>query len=177
MGCRNMPLNNFSHQLKFGVIGENRISRWLKNRGNTILPIYETEINTGKGPRLYTPEENLIAPDMLILSDDGILWIEAKHKTAFTWHRISKKFVTGIDLRHYEDYCKIAERYPYEVWLMFLHEGGTAKDSPSSPSGLFANSLEYLKENENHRHDNWGKSGMVYWSIDNLKKLAEITEI
>lgn len=168
----------FRETFSYGRVGESRIANWFKGRGFSILPVYEIEIEQGKGPRLFTPDEQLIAPDMLIFRANGTCWIEAKHKTAFSWHRITQKWVTGIDIKHYEDYCNIAQYSEWPIWLLFLHEGGQAKDSPpNSPSGLFGNSLKYLIENENHRHENWGKGGMVYWSIEHLKQLATLEEI
>jgi len=163
----------FNEQLKFGQAGEGKISRWLREKGFSVLPVYEKIINTGKGPQLYFPnDKKLIAPDMLIFKGEKIFWIEAKHKTAFSWHRLSRRWVTGIDLRHYVDYLEVDDNTKWPVWLFFLHDGGQAKDSPAeSPRGLFGNKLSYLRINENHRHQNWGKSGMVYWSIDNLKQL------
>ena len=169
---------NFQTQLAYGQIGESRISNWFRRRGFSVLPVYEVELQQGKGPRLFAPSKQLIAPDTFIFKADNAYWIEAKHKTAFSWHRISQRWVTGIDLKHYLDYCEIDAFSPFPVWLFFLHEGGQAKDSPEiSPSGLFGNTLEYLKENENHRHENWGNSGMVYWSIDKLKKMAELKNV
>ena len=100
--------------------------------------------------------------------------IEAKHKTAFSWHRLTGRWVTGVDLRHYEYYCKIEDMSPWPVWLMFLHRGGQAKDSPPSPSGLFGNRLEVLRRQENHRSDKWGKWGMVYWALPSLKLLGRV---
>ena len=169
----------FSDTLRYGQAGESAIAHWLCGRGYTVMPVYEKIFDTGKGPQLYLPnDEKLIAPDMLAFNGSNIRWIEAKHKTAFSWHRISNKWVTGIDLRHYNDYLKVASMSPWPVWLLFLHRGGQAKDSPpNSPAGLFGNPLDYLKENENHRHDNWGKSGMVYWSRDKLQLIASLEEI
>ena len=163
----------FTDNLKFGQTAESSIARWMRGQGYAILPVYEKLIDEGKGPQIFTPTRELIAPDMLAFKTDKTIWIEAKHKTAFTWHRISKTWCTGIDLRHYSDYCEVDDSSPWPVWLLFLHRGGQAKDSPSdSPAGLFGNSLRYLRDNEHHRHDNWGRSGMVYWSIDALKLLA-----
>lgn len=168
---------DFETRLEYGQLGESAIARWFKGRGFNVLPVYDVEINTGKGPRLFTPNFQLIAPDMLVFKSDGCYWIEAKHKTAFTWHRITQRWVTGIDLRHYADYCQIDDDTPFPVWLMFLHEGGQAKDSPAnSPAGLFGNTLKFLRDNENHRSNNFGKGGMVYWSIDKLKKIADSFE-
>ena len=169
---------NFQAQLSYGQIGESRISNWFRGRGYNVLPVYELELQQGKGPRLFAPTKQLIAPDMFIFKADNAYWIEAKHKTAFSWHRITRQWVTGIDLKHYTDYCEIDTFSPFPVWLVFLHEGGQAKDSPeTSPAGLFGNTLKFLRENESHRHSHWGNSGMVYWSIDKLKKMADLKDV
>lgn len=171
-------LNSFEKKLQSGRVGESRIARWLIKKGYSILPVYEIEIQTGKGPRLFTAKKNIIAPDMIVFRSDRTLWIEAKHKSAFSWHRISSRWVTGIDLRHYLDYCEIEDQSNFRVWLMFLHEGGQAKDSPAnSPSGLFGRGLAFLRKNENHRSGNWGSGGMVYWAENKLNKLAKLEDV
>jgi len=162
----------FKENLSRGKIGESRIAQYFKDKGYNVLPVYELETDTGKGPQLFTPRKGLIAPDMLVFKMDKCFWIEAKHKTAFSWHRNTSRWVTGIDLRHYYDYCEVDDSTPWPVWLMFWQRGGQAKDSPADyPAGLFGNTLEYLRQHENHRHENWGKSGMVYWNINSLKRL------
>lgn len=169
---------SFAESLERGHAGESAIAEWLKQRGYTILPVYEKIFDTGKGPQLYTPDCDLVAPDLLVYRGDRVLWVEAKRKTAFTWHRLTERWTTGIDLRHYTDYCRVADCAPWPVWLLFLHEGGQAKDSPpDSPAGLFGNTLDHLRQHENHRHENWGSGGMVYWGIDELKKMAELSEV
>jgi len=169
----------FQNNLDYGKAGESAIARWFQQHGFTVLPVYEKVIHEGKGPQLYMADSTLIAPDLLVFSSTKrTYWIEAKHKRAFTWHRITSRWVTGIDLRHYEDYCRVDDETPWRVWLLFLHDGGQAKDSPpDSPAGLFGNELSYLRLHENHRHKNWGRSGMVYWAIDSLKKLATLDNI
>lgn len=167
----------FEANLDFGRVGESRIATWLKARGLSILPVYEIEKQTGKGPRLFLPNKKLIAPDMFVFKGNKAYWIEAKHKTAFSWHRNTERWVTGIDLKHYADYCEIDDFSPWPVYLMFLHDGGQAKDSPpNSPSGLFGARLKFLREHENHRHSNWGSSGMIYWAHKDLKPLATLEE-
>lgn len=168
----------FSDSLSFGRAAESDIATWVRSRGWSVLPVYETLMETGKGPQLFTPLEGLIAPDMLIFKGDKALWIEAKHKTAFSWHRMTRRWCTGIDLRHYADYCKVADSSPWPVWLLFLHRGGQAKDSPpESPAGLFGNTLEFLRDHEHHRHSNYGRSGMVYWELDRLVLLAALETV
>ena len=167
-------MTDFSEKLKEGKLGESQIANWLKKRGHNILPVYEIEKGQYAGPAVYTSEgESVIAPDMLIFGKGKTVWIEAKHKDAFTLHRITGNMVTGIDLHHYREYQKIKQISEWPVWLMFLHRGGQAKDSPPSNSGLYCGELGYLGEHENHRHDNWGKTGMVYWAESTFKKLSD----
>ena len=171
-------VQSFEEQLKIGQLGESLIAKWLIKKEWSVLPVYEKELDTGKGPRLFTPGGEIIAADMLIYKANDAIWIEAKHKDAFTWHRITKRWVTGIDLKHYLDYCKVDEISPWPVWLLFLQRGGQAKDSPpDSPSGLFGNTLKHLQAHENHRFEDFGHGGMVYWAHGALRKLAELEDI
>lgn len=173
----------FENRLHFGQIGEGEIARWLMSRGWSVLPVYEKEFHTGKGPVLFSASNHLIAPDMLTFKGNDVKWIEAKTKSGFTWHRISHAWVTGIDLRHYKDYLSILETSPWPVWLLFLHLNNRgAKDTPTelvgkSPVGLFGNDLRFLSKHEHHRHENWGRSGMVYWAENNLKILLSSAEV
>ena len=168
---------NFRQKLEYGKAGESCIARWLRRDGYIVLPVYEKAFDDHKGPRLYLPSNELIAPDLLIMKNGKAYWIEAKRKHAFTWHRNTECFVTGIDQRHYHDYCIIGSRTRWPVWLFFLQEGGQAKNSPPSPPGLYGQSLAYLRDHEHHRHWNWGPSGMVYWAIDDLKLWASLDEL
>ena len=159
---------NFAGYLERGKVAESWIASWLRNRGSTVMPVYEIESGQGKGPQVYAPTSEMVAPDMLVWNSGCVRWIEAKHKTAFSWYRKAQTWVTGVDLRHYNDYCKVEDTSPWPVWLLFLHRGGIAKDSPGpSPSGLYGRSLEYLRTHESHRSDLWA-AGMVYWAIASL---------
>lgn len=175
----------FKKQLRFGKLGESKISSWVRSRGSYVLPAYEIEQQTGKGPRIFAPYgKEYISPDLLVFSHDGVSWIEAKHKTVFTWHRITQRWTTGIDRNHFHGYMQLADEWPWAIWLLFLHESATPDDRDinagcpeSCPVGLFGNELFYLSENINHEHDNWGKYGMVYWEHEKLKLIATLEEV
>lgn len=168
-------MSSFSTQLDYGKAGESTIANFFKGKGYSALPVYEKETGEFKGPTIFAFDTStIIAPDMLVFNKEKCMWIEAKRKGSFSWHRNTQRWVTGIDLHHYSEYKKVDELSPWPVWLMFLHEiGPNAKDTPegmTSPSGLYGNDLNVLSERENHRHANWGKSGMVYWSEESLIK-------
>ena len=170
----------FKESLIVGKTGESKVAQWLISQGRSILPVYEIAENQYKGPALYCHSKNLVAPDMLVFGQNKITWIEVKTKTAFSWHRKTKRFVTGIDLKHYFDYLEIAKNTTVPLWIFFLHGKGTAVDTPEdkiSPSGLFGRDILYLEKHENHRHDNWGNSGMVYWDVEDLELIASLEQI
>ena len=173
---------SFTEKLQKGQLGESLIAKWLNRGGWNVLPAYDIEVQSGKGPRLFTATRGqLITPDMLVFRHKSIVWVEAKTKSAFTWHRLSQTFQTGIDLRHWKSYISVSEVTPFPVWLLFLHKpGNTAKDTPSektSPSGLYGQELTRLQKTTDHEHPNWGRSGMVYWQEKSLLKLADYNEI
>ncbi len=167
----------FKENLAFGKVGESAIASWFRMRGFNTLPVYEV-MSEGKGPVLYTAEgSHLIAPDLFVFGNGKVYWIEAKHKSAFSWYRIGKRWVTGIDLKHWQDYLRVQVVSPWPIWILFLHGDGRAKDSPKgSPTGLFGRDVEYLDQHESHRHMNWGRSGMVYWAHDDLLEIAPLEE-
>lgn len=174
---------SFQETLKKGLIGEGIIARWFIYEHNcSIIPAYEVEINSGKGPRFFSEDGPIVSPDMLVIpSGNYPFWVEAKTKSAFTWYRIGKKFQTGLDRRHWLDYLRVREISEMQVWIIFLHKPGfLAKDTPdglTSPCGLYGNSTDVLAERVDHESGRYGPSGMVYWNIDDLEKLAEFEEV
>ena len=174
----------FEQTLAFGQLGESAISRWLQQRGHAVFPAYQVEQHTGKGPQLFCAAGDLVLPDLLTFRGGKVQWFEAKHKTCFTWHRISQRWTTGIDLRHYGEYQEVAARTGLPVWVLFWHP--LSEPSPADrmhdcpavcPTGLFGNDIEILAANENHRSDRHGRSGMVYWAEHSLRLLAKADEV
>lgn len=177
-------MGRFEQSLAVGQLGESLISRWLQSRGHAVFPAYQIEHQTGKGPQMFAASGDLVLPDLLAFRECKIQWFEAKHKTCFTWHRITERWTTGIDLRHYGEYQEVAARTGLPVWLLFFHPKSQpdVRDlqhgcPPQCPTGLFGNDIEALTQKENHRSDKWGKTGMVYWSVENLKFIAPAKDL
>lgn len=173
----------FQKSLEQGKAGESLISKWLIRRSIHVLPIYEKIVDEFKGPVLFSFDELLIAPDLFCFNTDKhkVFWVEAKHKTAFSWYRKTRTWTTGIDTHHFGQYLKIRELLQYPIYLMFLQQGGHAKDSPeTSPSGLYGDEIMKLSKCVNHTYqgkNNYGKGGMTYWGIGNLTKYATLDEV
>lgn len=170
----------FQETLQVGKVSESKIACWFRHRYQyCVLPIYEIAEGQYKGPQFFTPDKELVAPDMLVVSPTlQTKWVEAKHKSVFSWHRITQKWTTGVDLRHYSDYGEIACISPFPVWLLFYHtQSETSEGDGRSPVGLYGNDIIRLAETENHRSSLWGKSGMVYWAVESLILLATCEEV
>ena len=185
-------MTSFADSLSTGQLGESLIAQWLRRRGWHVLPAYEKEIDNGKGPRLFMASDagksQLIAPDLLAMRGGKFMWVEAKHKTRFSWYGKGGYWVTGVDRRHFEDYCRVADDTDLDVWLLFLHRDSSAwpEDiakwgAPSTcPTGLFGRSIAALRleENQSHTSDKWGTSGMVYWKpYTTLLPIAQLGEV
>ncbi len=174
---------DFQSRLAFGQLAETAIARWLLLKGKLILPVYDAEYATGKGPRLFGAGESLVAPDMLTYSAKGFCWVEAKHKSVFTWHRKTGRWVTGIDSHHWKQYLLVREKVAVPLWLLFLHEKPhpDSRDLPycqgASPVGLFGGEILDLAKRINHTHANWGRHGMTYWSHSALTLLASLADV
>lgn len=185
---------SFARSLEIGRVAEGLIAAWLQSRGTAVMPAYEIEKSSGKGPQLFSAEGDFVSPDMLAFTHGGIVWVEAKHKTHFTWHRASQQWTTGIDLRHYGEYLEVEKRTRLPVWLMFYHREPTPSESDIAhgcpeecPVGLFGGRLIDLVVAENHRSPSYdpgragatghGRSGMVYWAASRLNPLATKDEV
>lgn len=177
-------MNNFKEKLAIGQAGESLISKWLQSRGHSIFPAYEINISHGKGPQMFSDGGELVLPDLLSFNKGEVQWFEAKHKTCFTWHRKTRRWTTGIDLRHYLEYQEVQKATQKPVWLLFYHPNPKPdkRDLPycvgESPTGLFGGLISELSNSENHRSPPYnpnnefkghGHSGMVYWSHEKLR--------
>jgi hypothetical protein len=176
---------SFQKSLEKGKLGESLVAGWLASRGWYILPVYELELNQGKGPRVFGPgKEQIIAPDALLLHPRKrkVCFAECKHKTHFSYHRISQSWQTGIDFRHWQEYLKLRDILGREVWLLFLHQSEIPWENDRRhgcpdrcPTGLFAEEIGKLRliGRVDHRHAN----GMIYWNHQDLIKLADLDEV
>lgn len=174
----------FQKNLAWGQLAETDIAKWLVSRGNTVVPAYDIEYHTGKGPRAFHIGGQFAVPDLLVFDARKVLWIEAKHKTTFSWYRKSYEWQTGIDLKHWRDYLQVRTLTSLDVWLLFLHRSripsqqDLAHDCPAEcPVGLFGNNIDTLANCADHKSDKHGRSGMIYWAVSDLVFIATLEEV
>ena len=171
---------NFAQAWQAGKLGESQIANWLRyHHGMHVFPAYEKQTRDYKGPTLFCAEgDSLILPDLPGIKGDHLYWVEAKHKSAFTFYRKTRSWQTGIDVRLYEQYQDVQKRTGIGVYLMFVQGEGRAKDAPSDgPSGLYAGSLSYLMQHEDHRDEFRNGAYMVFWNECALRKIASLEEL
>ncbi len=182
-----MNNNEFHERLARGQIGESLIARFLRRRNWILFPAYEKEINNGKGPRLFLPfgfdEKQLILPDIQGMNtlSQLVYWFDVKHKSACTYYRKNKRWQTGIDLRHYQDYLKVQKFTKWPVWLLFLQREATITNAPPGvkpcPTGLYGCPITQPYSDDGW-HWSYGKRcDMVYWGIDDLKFMAPLQAV
>lgn len=182
-----MKSTSFKDNLLAGRIHESTIGSYLRRKGWTIIPIYELEQDAGKGPQIFAPSgASLVGPDMIAYRNGATRFVEAKTKSVFSWRRTSPgpRWETGIDLRHYSHYCKVADLFPdWEFHLLFLHlsaipwiEDRKWPNCPKEcPTGLFRGRLQELRSTgrSSDRH----ASGMMYWGYDSLQRIATLEKV
>lgn len=178
---------DFEKTLEIGRVGENDVSKYLISNGWTIFPICDSPADNFKGPRLNNSKHDIVAPDILAFTNNQSVWLEVKTKNAATLYRSKNKYgkyrqwQTGIDMNAYEHYCEVSKNTPLPVWLTFLHRDGIDKFSGlQSPTGLYAETLEFLKRNIDHidtRNTSYGRGGMVYWNICDLKLISSLRDV
>jgi hypothetical protein len=179
-------MTRFEESLHKGRLSESAIVSWLRARGNGVITVYEIQHDAKMGPRfLASRSRAFVAPDVLCFGGEGsVLWCETKHKTVFSWHRKTQQWVTGVDLHHFRDYERVAGETGLPVWLAFLHVSSTPNSAdwkyncpPQCPTGLFVGEIGRLASQYNHKHENWGRHGMIYWSSQTLHRLAPAHEV
>lgn len=178
----------FTDRLQDGQIAEALIAEWLRSACSYhVLPVYEKEIANGKGPRLFTTRGELVAPDLFAMRGASTKWVEAKHKSVWSWRGVGGFWEDGIDLPHYRDYVQVAEQTEWPVWLLFLHTNdipsiGDRQRWPNCPdrcpTGLFGGDILTLRHtariDETPRYEH--PHGMAYWKYSDLRLLVTLDQ-
>ena len=152
---------------------EKALAGWVRAKGWHVLPTYDF---SGKGddkaPKLLAPpgQVDLVMPDLQCFRSGACRWIECKWKTQATWHRVTKRWVTGISLRLANHYIKVQQLTGADVSLLFLHEReGEVRGGPMRE-------IEPLWAHD-YGGGRMGRHGMRFWRWEEMPLRATLAEV
>jgi len=124
---------SFEEKLEWGEEGEKTIASRLIKKGVAVAPLYQFK-NHDNTPIMLTDKEQLILPDLTCWKDGKNFFVECKRKNQ--WVSYGGVVETGLDQRHFKEYCNLKAITGQKVYLFFIHEN---KDP-----GVFFHELRYL---------------------------------
>jgi hypothetical protein len=144
-----------------GRTGEQRVARWLQERGFCIIPSYDYSGADGdKPPRLQGLTEGHPVPDLDVARAGSRRWVEVKTKRSAVEYRRTGEWRHGVNLRHLESYRKVQQETGTEVWIAIYEE---------STGDLLAQTLSGLGEPETGTDRG---TRMAYWPRDKFQYLT-----
>lgn len=166
----------FEHKFKYGHEGEQLLEEFFKRLGNDVVPICDIKPrDENGGPRLFSCIGDIKLPDYLAYNNKfGPYWLEIKRQEAF-----SRKFgvlETGIGFEQHKSYCDLQARWPFEIYLALLHEGGNDEYGEPTPYGLYGIWLNKVI-NEGRYAPTHGDHGSIFVREDQMTKIADKDEI
>ena len=115
-----------------GRAAEQRIARWLQERGWYIIPSYDYAGSDGeKAPRLRGLGAGHAVPDLDVSRSGMRTWVEVKSKaSANVWRKPEPWGIPnipehGIDYSNYLDYLAVKRLTGDEVWIAVYEEDST----------------------------------------------------
>jgi hypothetical protein len=112
-----------------GRAAEQRVARWLQERGWFIIPSYDYSGEDGeKAPRLQGLVAGHAVPDLDAARDGSRKWVEVKAKTQANVWRDRQAWGTpnvpehGINYSNYLDYLEVKRITGDEVWIAIYEE-------------------------------------------------------
>lgn len=142
---------NDKPSVKKGAIGEDIVDQWLLKRG--FIP--------------YRPIADCAHPfDRLVASKNKstIVIVEVKSKP-----RRNLYPDTGIDIRHYDDYSLVFEKYKIPIFLAFVDE------KSQSIYGQFLSELNKPSVVEGHEYP-WRWDRIIYFPLEAMRTIAPLTQ-
>lgn len=158
-----------------GRLGEIAVIEFLQSLGYSVFPASES-VPEQNGPRIHdaNSDEKTVTPDLLVWDGEKQFWVEVKTKSSFSWNRNLKRWTTGFDIHYLQQYSKVDVTTPWRVHVLFIQMGISRWDDPAGkkqPRGVYYSPVRDLLRSESHRYDK-----MVYWTIDSLTRIADLTD-
>ena len=165
------PAGTFEARLSFAKAIERAGEEWLKRRGWLVLsPSDYSGPDDDKPPSLHGAARSFVLPDTLAFRAGRARFVECKWKTAATFHRVTQRWETGIQLRHWEDYRRVRAESGVPTWIVWVH--GRERE-------MRGMDLEGLSELSPRPYDGpkMGPGGMIFFPWQGLVRLASLDAV
>jgi hypothetical protein len=143
-------------EYQLGRYGEKHVKELLESHGAVIL--YSENFSKLGAPKI----NNTILPDFYEFK--ASTFVEIKTKCTPTFYRKTQQDMFGVGIRHYDQYCKIAEMTMKEVWIVFLslrdHSAHCCKINDTPIHHRFVDPSRLIKGVD--------QGGMLFFAIDDL---------
>lgn len=173
-----MLSHEYALQLDRGLQVEQLVARYVVTRHKREVMRMEgakshVKQDTG-APMLLAYGAEIIAPDMLTWGNGEPLWLEVKDKDNCSWHRITSKWQTGFNERHFHAYLEVSRRTRTDVSVWFIQRGIGREDDPRGlpqPRGVYTGRLSKIGSKGRSR------GGMMYWNLNDLTMQCSLEQL
>jgi len=147
---------NFDERVEYTKPAEKRIEKYLISKGWHSLPVVgET------GPqRIYFKDGSYACVDFFVFKRKKKLWIEVKRRSKALHYKKYDCYTVGMGKEYLNSYDKLQDESGVDVIVYFVVD----YSEDSVPFGVFAETLDYLKDNVHSEYD-----GAYFWDVDDLK--------
>jgi hypothetical protein len=158
---------SFEENLEYGKKGESIVGELLVREGNTVIPCATLPAEEYKGPRVFTPEGEMISPDFISIANGHAIWVEVKAKKHSSYHRISGTWNTKIEAKVLRTYTRVADITGCPLDIYFLHAESYDPESGryDAPIGIYILHI-YPGEKISYHHE---CGGQIYFNLADLE--------
>ena len=154
----------FAEKLKIGLTSEQMVAKYYASKGWAVFPTFNM-MPDGRGPRVIKNGVEYIAPDVQIVKDRVVKWVEVK-TCSYTAFNINGKFESvSLWIKQLDEYKKFNDDIgDVLICLVMLGERNTT-------SGIYCEDIKTMIALIDHI---WEPDGKVYWKLGNLNRIADI---
>lgn len=151
-------MTNFrdSKQYLFGLEGQKQFKKLLRDNGIYVL---ESDELTNGSLRI----DGFCIPDFFTINNNSV-FVEVKHKSVPSYHRITGKYEHGFGKRLHTHYLEISKRTGKEVWMVIIVE--SRNEILCFKIGSTPTNHEWCNPNRVQKGVDPG--GMVYFAVEDM---------
>lgn len=104
-----------------GRTGEQRVARFLQERGYFVIPSYDySGEDNNKAPKMQGAKTAYVIPDLDVCREGRRRWVEVKTKTRADFTRVTGRLEHGLQRAHFDAYISVQQQTGCEVSIAIL---------------------------------------------------------